>query len=150
MLPPGGGKDLCSSGVVLWGEERSEWGRADGGGSRLFNGVGFVCGIGVKLGIKSGTPRVLKMGRGKRRVHLDGCEKGGVMVCFCPGSGASKYATRTYDLHSGCSRLHGTNCRIVNMDMSSRGSRRGFVTGGRLPFALVTSASGELMRRFNM
>lgn len=102
------------------------------------------------VGVKSGTPRVLNLGRGKRRVHLDGCGKGGVMLCFCPGSVASNYATRTYGLHSGCTRLHTRNCRVVNIDIGSTGSRRGFVRGGRLPFALVTSASGGLMRRFKM
>lgn len=100
--------------------------------------------------MKSGTPRLLNVGRGNRRMHLGGCGKEGVILCFCPGSGASNYATRTYDLQSGCTRLHGTKCRIVNMDMSGRGSRRGFVRGGGLPFALVTSASGGLMRRFKM
>ncbi len=97
------------------------------------------------VGIKSGTPRMLKIGRGKRRVLLDGFGKGGLMLCFCPGSRASKYATRTYDFQSGCTSLQTGNCRIMNIDISDISSRGGFVTGRRLPFGLVTSARGTLI-----
>lgn len=103
----------------------------------------------VVVGMKSGVPRVLNVSRSKHRVGTDSCHNHGLILCDCPGTGADKYATRTYSLRTRGRRLTTTNCRVVNIDGSGRTLRGGFTRAGNLRFPLVTSARAALLRRLN-